>query len=102
MRIWAEHLLPRLTDVALGTTEVRRHRERAMVGLQSEAVEIGFGSGLHVPLHPPAVHTVYAVEPSMLTRRLAAAESRPRRHRSPPSGWTGRPCRCRTPLPTWR
>lgn len=72
MHIWAENLLPRLTDVALGTKEVRRHRERAMVGLQGEVVEIGFGSGLNVPLYPPAVHTVYAVEPSMLARRLAA------------------------------
>lgn len=73
MHIWAEHLLPRLTDVALRTKEVRRHRERAVAGLQGEVVEIGFGSGLNVPLYPPAVHTVYAVEPAMVARKLAAA-----------------------------
>ena len=73
MQIWAEHLLPRLTDVALGTKEVRRHRERAVAGLHGEVVEIGFGSGLNVALYPPALHTVYAVEPSMVARRLAAA-----------------------------
>ncbi len=73
MQIWAEHILPRLTDVALGTKEVRRHRERALAGLQGEVVEIGFGSGLNVPLYPPTVQTVYAVEPSMVARRLAAA-----------------------------
>lgn len=72
MHIWTEHLLPRLTDVALGTREVRRHRERTVAGLRGEVVEIGFGSGLNVPLYPTAVHTVYAVEPSMVARRLAA------------------------------
>lgn len=72
MQIWAEHLLPRLTDLVLGTAEVRRHRERAVAGLQGAVVEIGFGSGLNVPLYPPAVHTIYAVEPSMVSRRLAA------------------------------
>lgn len=72
MGIWAEHLLPRLTDVALGTKEVRRHRERAVVGLGGEVVEIGFGSGLNVPLYPSAVQEVLVVEPSTVARRLAA------------------------------
>lgn len=73
MQLWTEQLLPRLTDLALGTREVQRHRERTVAGLHGELVEIGFGSGLNVALYPAAVRTVYAVEPSMVARRLAAA-----------------------------
>ena len=65
-------MLPRCTDVVLGTREVRRHRARAVTGLSGELVEIGFGSGLNVALYPPTVRTVYAVEPSVVGRRLAA------------------------------
>lgn len=35
-------------------------------------VEIGFGSGLNVPLYPADVETVYAVDPSAVGRKLAA------------------------------
>jgi ubiquinone/menaquinone biosynthesis C-methylase UbiE len=81
VQIWAEHLLPRLTDLALGSTEVQRHRERAVAGLSGAVVEIGFGSGLNVALYPPGVRTVFAVEPSAVARRLAA----PRIEASPAS-----------------
>ena len=70
--LWAEQLLPRVTDVALGTKEVARHRKRAVAGLAGEVIEIGFGSGLNVGLYPPSVRSVHAVEPSTVARRLAA------------------------------
>jgi ubiquinone/menaquinone biosynthesis C-methylase UbiE len=56
----------------LGTEEVRGHRQRAVTGLRGAVVEIGFGSGLNVPLLPPDVEVVYAVDPSAVGRRLAA------------------------------
>ena len=71
MALWREHVVPRLTDVMLGTGEVRGHRERVITGLQGEMVEIGFGSGLNVPLYPAEVQTVYAVDPSEVGRKLA-------------------------------
>jgi ubiquinone/menaquinone biosynthesis C-methylase UbiE len=57
---------------------VARLRRRAVGELAGDLVEIGFGSGLNIPLYPPAVRSVRAVEPSTLARKLAtkrAAES---------------------------
>jgi ubiquinone/menaquinone biosynthesis C-methylase UbiE len=49
-----------------------RRRKHITEGLHGEVVEIGFGSGLNVPSYPEAVSTVYAVEPSLVARELAA------------------------------
>jgi ubiquinone/menaquinone biosynthesis C-methylase UbiE len=72
MAVWREQVVPRLTDVMLGSKEVRRHRERVVAGLRGTIVEIGFGSGLNVPLYPPDVEAVDAIDPSTVGRRLAA------------------------------
>jgi SAM-dependent methyltransferase len=69
---YREHVLPHLVDRACGTPELHRWRERAAAGLSGTVVEIGFGSGLNVPAYPAEVHHVYAVEPAMTARRLAA------------------------------
>jgi SAM-dependent methyltransferase len=71
MGFWREQVVPRLADVLLGTKEVRGHREKTVTGLQGKVVEIGFGSGLNVPLYPKEVETVYAVDPSAVGRKLA-------------------------------
>lgn len=72
MSFWAEHVVPRITDVALGTPDVRALRERVLARARGEVVELGFGSGLTLPVYPPAVTAVRAVEPSGVARRLAA------------------------------
>jgi ubiquinone/menaquinone biosynthesis C-methylase UbiE len=71
MSLWDERVLPRLTDKLLGNREVRKLRKRAVEGLSGTVVEIGFGSGLNVPLYPPEVDKVYAIEPSELAKQLA-------------------------------
>src|SRR5256884_3314364 len=72
MAFWREQVVPRLTDVLLGTDEVRGHRREVIDGLRGVVVEIGFGSGLNVPLYPAEVEMVYAIEPSEVGRKLAA------------------------------
>lgn len=68
---WAEQVVPRATDVLLGAGEIHRLRQRVCAGLEGEVLEIGFGSGLNVEHYPPAVTTVFAVEPSDVAWRIA-------------------------------
>ena len=71
MGFYRERLLPRLVDKACGSKELAAWRARVTEGLSGTVVEIGFGSGLNVPLYPAAVTKVFAVEPALLARRLA-------------------------------
>jgi ubiquinone/menaquinone biosynthesis C-methylase UbiE len=69
---WTDQVVPRMTDKLLATRDVMDHRRRATDGLHGDVVEIGFGSGLNVALYPAAVSTVYAVDPSLVARKLAS------------------------------
>jgi ubiquinone/menaquinone biosynthesis C-methylase UbiE len=71
MRWWNEQVVPRVTDVLLGTGEVHKLRERVCAGLEGQVLEIGFGSGLNIEHYPPSVEQVAAVEPSDVAWRIA-------------------------------
>jgi ubiquinone/menaquinone biosynthesis C-methylase UbiE len=64
-------VVPRITDKKLGSGEVMKLRRRAVDSLAGDVVEIGFGSGLNVPLYPDEVTRVYAVDPSLVGRKLS-------------------------------
>jgi ubiquinone/menaquinone biosynthesis C-methylase UbiE len=71
MGIYAEHLLPRIVNVACGTKVAREQRQRVCSGLHGTVVEIGFGSGLNVPFYPDRVSDVVAIEPADVGWKLA-------------------------------
>jgi ubiquinone/menaquinone biosynthesis C-methylase UbiE len=68
---WTDEVVPRITDKMLGSGEVTKLRRRAVDSLAGEVLEIGFGSGLNVPLYPAEVTRVYAVDPSSVGRKLS-------------------------------
>lgn len=72
MSLYRDHVLPRVIDRACGAADIRPWRVEAAAGLTGTVVEIGFGSGLNLPVLPSEVDVVYAVEPAALARRLAA------------------------------
>jgi ubiquinone/menaquinone biosynthesis C-methylase UbiE len=72
MGIYADQVLPRLIDKLCGAKDMVVLRERAVEGLHGEVLEIGFGSGLNIPVYPPEVARVRAVDPAVLGRKLAA------------------------------
>ncbi len=72
MGLYAEHVLPRLTNVLLGNAEFgRKFRARACAGLRGDVIELGFGSGLNLPYLPPEVMGIWTVEPSRVALELA-------------------------------
>lgn len=70
--LYREHVLPYLVDRVLSGPGWERWRRQTTEGLSGTVVEIGFGSGLNVPHYPDEVSHVYAVEPALRARRLAA------------------------------
>jgi ubiquinone/menaquinone biosynthesis C-methylase UbiE len=72
MGFYREQVLPRFIDKALGNEGVLRYRRQAADGLSGDVVEIGFGSGLNVEAYSAEVARVYAVDPAMVGRKLAA------------------------------
>lgn len=71
MGFWTDQVVPRFTDKMLGSRAVMKLRRRAVDSLTGDIVEIGFGSGLNVPLYPDEVTRVYAVDPSLVGRKLS-------------------------------
>ena len=69
---YRDRLLPKIIDRACGTAEIAQWRRRAIDGIAGTVVEPGFGSGLNLPLLPTEVEKVYAVDPALRGRDLAA------------------------------
>lgn len=72
MGIYRDQVLPRLVDKALASDDVMAWRRRAVEGLHGVVVEPGFGSGLNIEVYPAEVTRVYAVDPAVVGRKLAA------------------------------
>ena len=71
MGLYRDQILPRVIDRACSTKELQQWRAEVTDGLSGTVVEIGFGSGLNVPVYPTEITDVYAVEPASTARRLA-------------------------------
>ena len=69
---YGDQILPRCVNRVLSGEEFTRIRGRAAAGLTGEVLEVGFGSGLNVPLYPSDVQRVQAVDPAKVGRKLAA------------------------------
>jgi ubiquinone/menaquinone biosynthesis C-methylase UbiE len=74
MGLYAEHVLPRLIDLAMRSKVARLERARYVPRASGLVLEVGAGSGLNLPLYRPEVQKLYALEPS--PRLLGMARER--------------------------
>lgn len=72
MNFYDAHVVPRIVNAACGMKANDKTRRRVCAGLQSDVIEIGFGSGLNVPFYPSVVSRVDAVEPADIGWKLAS------------------------------
>jgi SAM-dependent methyltransferase len=72
MGYWTDRVLPRLTERSLSTPDVQALRVEVCAGLRGRVLEIGFGSGLNLPVYPAEVEQVDAVEPADLAWEMSA------------------------------
>ena len=70
MGLYERHILPRIIDRACGLAELTPYRQVVASQAHGTVLEIGFGSGLNLPLLPAAVERVLAVDPSEIARKL--------------------------------
>ncbi|MCA9616412.1 MAG: class I SAM-dependent methyltransferase [Myxococcales bacterium] len=73
MSFYGEQVLPRVTEWILDRPKLEALRRETARGLFGEVVEIGFGSGLNLPVLPAEVRRLHAVDPDRTGPRLAAA-----------------------------
>ena len=72
MGVYADQILPRITDLALRGKPIDQLRQQATAGLAGEVLEVGFGSGRNVPHDPATIDRVRAVDSATVGRKLAA------------------------------
>lgn len=70
--LYAEHVLPRILHFAMARRLFEEQRPRCVGAARGRVLEVGFGSGFNLPHYGRKVSEVLAVEPSALSRRLAA------------------------------
>jgi ubiquinone/menaquinone biosynthesis C-methylase UbiE len=71
MGFYSERILPWCIELSCGMKALVPERKRVAEGLHGTVLEVGFGSGLNVPLLPAAVTRLLAVEPSERARGIA-------------------------------
>lgn len=71
LRLWQEHVVPRLADASLKGREVGELRGETCSGLTGRVLEVGFGGGLNIRWYPDEVDSVTAIEPSDVGWRLS-------------------------------
>src|SRR5438093_736488 len=71
MGFYDDWVVPRLLNIAMGTSRVADERRACLAGVTGKVLEIGFGAGHNLPWYPPAVETLVAVDPSTEAAKLA-------------------------------
>ena len=64
MGFYSRYIFPRLCDWVMNETRLAKRRSEALAEVDSEILEIGFGTGLNLPHYPEHVRRITAVDPN--------------------------------------
>lgn len=72
MRLYEQHVLPHLLDLACSAKPNRYQRKKVVPHVAGRVLEVGFGSGLNLPFYDGSkVSHLFALEPAAHMRRKA-------------------------------
>ncbi len=74
MGLYSQVIFPWACDLLMDHPRVRRYRRELLAKASGEILEIGFGTGLNLPLYPANVRKITAVDPN--TGMLRRAQKR--------------------------
>jgi ubiquinone/menaquinone biosynthesis C-methylase UbiE len=71
MGLYSKYVLPRLIDLTMKNSEIRRLREVWIPQAEGEVLEVGIGSGLNLEFYTRRVSRIHGVDPSLELQRMA-------------------------------
>src|SRR6185295_3853121 len=71
MGLYNDHVLPRIMSCAMGMSFIGEERKKCLAEVRGRVLEIGFGAGHNLPYYPAAVEKVTAVDPSVVSAKMA-------------------------------
>src|SRR5687767_3273919 len=75
MSFYDRYILPRLIDLAMRVSEVKRYRALLIPRARGAVLEIGIGSGLNLPYYGGDVRRVDGIDPSTALLAMAGRRS---------------------------
>src|SRR5262245_11858580 len=71
MGFYDRQIVPRLLDFAMGMKVIGEERAKCLAEVRGRVLEVGFGSGHNLPHYPGGVESLVAIDPSLVSAKLA-------------------------------
>jgi len=71
MGVYREIILPKILDLMLGQPDFQKLRHQLLSRAQGDVLELGLGTGLSLEHYPKSVKRLYAIDPSVGSRKVA-------------------------------
>jgi len=71
MGLYNDHVLPRIMSCAMGMSFISDERKKCLAEVRGQVLEIVFGAGHNLPFYPGSVERVTAVDPSVVSAKMA-------------------------------
>ena len=66
-----DQVLPRVLNFVMGFKVIAEERQKCLAEVKGQVLEVGFGSGHNLPYYPKGIEKVVAIDPSIVSAKLA-------------------------------